>query len=209
LFTAETQSHRRAQKEVHGLAGLGTISGSSVTEVAENTESSFASGMLVWGKRLLATETPRGKAASCQRSAFSRIEARPRPPRMSETLGCDLGQVVNLRPEGTPGNPPAEAIGWPSAARPQDAILSAWRCAPPKGMKTRRGRLPIGRRMPSGPTCAPECMRFSTVPHIGMELRCSTSRRLSVIFPTLGANAGKTGHVPLSLSLRDSVVNND
>ncbi len=36
----------------------------------------------------------------------------------------------------------------------RSAILPAWRCAPPKGMKTCTGRLPIGRRMPSGPTSA-------------------------------------------------------
>jgi arsenate reductase len=44
--------------------------------------------------------------------------------------------------------------------------LSAWRFAPPKGMKTRTGRLPIGRRMPSGPTCGPASSIFggSTCP---------------------------------------------
>jgi len=40
-----------------------------------------------------------------------------------------------------------------------------WRGAPPKGMKTRKGQLPIGRRMPSGPTCGRASTRFSTLPH--------------------------------------------
>jgi hypothetical protein len=32
------------------------------------------------------------------------------------------------------------------------SCLSVWRFAPPKTIKARKGRLPIGRRMPSGPT---------------------------------------------------------
>jgi hypothetical protein len=45
----------------------------------------------------------------------------------------------------------------------RQSCLSAWRFAPSKGMKTCTGRLPIGRRMPSGPTCGPASTRFSTV----------------------------------------------
>ncbi len=62
----------------------------------------------------------------------------------------DVGQVGSLRDlEGTRGNPSPERR-LPASA--QDAIMSALRVAPARGMKTRAGRLPIGRRMPSGPT---------------------------------------------------------
>ncbi len=55
------------------------------------------------------------------------------------------------------------------AIPPQHATLWGWRCRSHQGLKTRRGRLPIGLttgcRMPSGPTCALASARVSTVSH--------------------------------------------
>jgi len=145
FFTTETQRHRRTQEgQVHRLAGLCGISRDSVTEVAENTESSFATGI----------------------RSFSRIDARS---------WCYVGQDGILR---RVGNPPlsgtGQCIGRPSATRPQDAIL----------------------------------------PHIDAELRCPSGRRTSVISPTSvserredAAPAPISAILAFSLCLCDSVVN--
>ena len=51
MFTTETRRHRgRQEGRARRLAGLNAISRGSVTEVAENTESGFAAGMLVRGR---------------------------------------------------------------------------------------------------------------------------------------------------------------
>jgi len=89
--------------------------------------------LVVRSPRCTRTKSQSGKAASSRQSVFCQFAPRSRVLSGPETFWCDVGQVGNRR---RVGNPPlsdtGQCVGGPIANRPQDAILPAWRFAPPK-----------------------------------------------------------------------------